>query len=262
MRRLKADEIAQALEDIPSDSDISGADDDSDLDETYRPRGELEESSSEDEEPPVPAVVDPPDVSEEEEELPEVDHLDIADVQDLPGPSGEAQPPHKRRRISGRKITTRVWTKDDLPEQEMPENVVTPRGVEGCRYEVDYFVKLFGQNNFTLLTEQSNLFRAQAMIRRNKNIPAFSEREIRQVLGILMYMSVVKMPNIRLYWKKSLRNSMVADVMSRDRFIEILAHLHLADNNLEPERDHPNYDRLYKVTVKLLVLVPVLCRKR
>ena len=59
--------------------------------------------------------------------------------------------------------------------------------MEDCRYDVDYFMKLFGQDNFDLLTEQSNTYRAAECISRNKNIPAFSEKEIRQVVGTLLY---------------------------------------------------------------------------
>jgi hypothetical protein len=35
--------------------------------------------------------------------------------------------------------------------------------------------------------------------------------------------------------------------MSRDRFKDIISVLHLSTNALQPERDSPHYDRLYKV---------------
>jgi hypothetical protein len=35
--------------------------------------------------------------------------------------------------------------------------------------------------------------------------------------------------------------------MSRDRFKDIISVLHLSTNALQPERDSPDYDRLYKV---------------
>ena len=62
-----------------------------------------------------------------------------------------------------------------------------------------------------------------------------------------MYMSIVHLPNIRLYWRASLRNEMVAGVMTRDRFEMIISCLHLSDNNLQPGPDSPVYDRLYKI---------------
>jgi hypothetical protein len=47
--RLSANQIANILDDILSDSDISGISDDSDNYESFRPRGEVASSSSEDE---------------------------------------------------------------------------------------------------------------------------------------------------------------------------------------------------------------------
>ncbi len=235
------------LADIPSDSDVSGVDDDSDLDETFRPRGEEASSDSEDEVENVTDLVEVPGPYE-----------DVQD--DDPGPYGDASAavlPHvpddaqavKRRRVSGKKVTQREWFHADLPVQEMPASTVTPRGIADSDNEVQMFMKLFGSNNISLLTTQTNLVRVQNSISRNKPVPPISEREIRQAIGILMYMSVVSMPNIRLYWKNNLRNEMVAGVMSRDRFLLIVACLHLSDNSLQPGRDSPAYDRLYKVQI-------------
>jgi hypothetical protein len=46
-----------------------------------------------------------------------------------------------------------------------------------------------------------------------------------------MYMSIVSMLNIRLFWRNSLHNNMVADVMSRDRFLMIVSYFHLLDTS-------------------------------
>ena len=94
----------------------------------------------------------------------------------------------------------RNWSEDDLPPQEMPESKLRPVDLDDCDLDVKYFLKMFGNNNLELLTVQSNLQRAKTAIEKNKNIPAFSEKEIRQCIGILMYMSIVHLPNIRLYW--------------------------------------------------------------
>ena len=145
------------------------------------------------------------------------------------------------------RVVDRNWLEEDLPPQEMPDSKVRPLHLEDCDTEVKFFLKMFGSNNLELLTVQSNLQRAKTAIEKNKNIPAFSEKEIRQCIGILMYMSIVHLPNIRLYWRASLRNEMVAGVMTRDRFEMIISCLHLSDNNLQPGPDSPVYDRLYKI---------------
>ena len=215
------------------------------------PRGEEQLTSSDEEEADDGVVEEVPEEVQDLPLLPEQHHVPVHVRQSplsgllrLLRPGGDA-PAAKRRR--GRRNITREWREDDLPPQEMPASTPKPLGMEDCRYDVDYFMKLFGQDNFDLLTEQSNTYRAAECISRNKNIPAFSEKEIRQVVGTLLYMSVVSLPSKRMYWRKSLRNNMVADVMARDRFDQIVSHLHLCDNNMQPDRDSPHYDRLYKV---------------
>ena len=215
------------------------------------PRGEEQLTSSDEEEDDDGVVEEVPEEVQDLPLLPEQHHVPVHVRQSplsgllrLLRPGGDA-PAAKRRR--GRRNFTREWREDDLPPQEMPASTPKPLGMEDCRYDVDYFMKLFGQDNFDLLTEQSNTYRAAECISRNKNIPAFSEKEIRQVVGTLLYMSVVSLPSKRMYWRKSLRNNMVADVMARDRFDQIVSHLHLCDNNMQPDRDSPHYDRLYKV---------------
>ncbi len=149
--------------------------------------------------------------------------------------------------MSAKRIVQREWSKSDLPAQEIPASIVIPRGISDSDNKVEIFMKLFGNNNITLLTTQTILVRKMATIDRNMPIPPISEKEIRQAIGILMYMSVVSMPNIRLYWKNNRRNEMVAGVMSRDRFEQIVSFFNLSDSSLQPACDSPEYDRLFKV---------------
>jgi hypothetical protein len=248
--RLSANQIANILDDIPSDSDISGLSDDSNNDESFRPRGELASSNSEDE---------PEDV---EDMGPVCDVLGpYGDVQDglLPDLEDASAPvlphiPADAQAVKRRTLVQREWYKADLPLQEMPASSVNPRDIADGENEVGIFLKLFGSNNITLLTTQTNMVRSQTSINRNKPAPAISETEIWQAIGILMYMSIVSMPNIRLFWRNSLRNNMVAVVMSRDCFLMIVSYFHLSDTSLQPGRDSPAYDRLFKVELFLFVL--------
>lgn len=180
---------------------------------------------------------------EQDETLPDIEN---PGVPLLPmGPAGADGPPVKKRRKGPRQPT--VWIKQDLPPQQMPTSTVKPKGMQDCKLDVQFFLKMFGVNNIDLLTHQTNLVRVKKSIERNRPIPAFSEKEIRQVIGILLYMSVVKLPSIQLYWRKTMRNSMVANVMFRDRFQLIFNCLHLSDNTMQPSATSPLFDRLYKV---------------
>jgi Transposase IS4 len=108
---------------------------------------------------------------------------------------------------------------------------------------VDLFMKLFGEDTIKLITIETNTIH-QSLSGRT---PPILESEIRQFLGICMYMSVVSMPNKRMYWQKDHRIAFIADAMYRDRFFEILRCLHFSDNELQPKPEDPAYDKLYKV---------------
>jgi hypothetical protein len=243
---------------------ISDIESDSGDDETYKPKAAEDDSSSDDSEPDendkghqgeIGGVGDDSD----DEILPDVDvgeplvgaagpSIDIAAAEYL-----GLQP---KRRKTARERPQRVWSQDDLPPQVMPESTVKPRGLEDCNTDASVFLKMFGANNFSLLAHQSNLIRVARTIERNKSAGAISEKEIKQVLGILMYMSIVTLPNTKMFWSAALRNEMVAGVMSRDRFEYILSCLHLSDNSLQPSSSSASYDRLYKVKITFLYHKP------
>ena len=75
--------------------------------------------------------------------------------------------------------------------------------------------------------------------------------EMPQFCGLLLWMSLVRMPSIDCYWKKSplYRNDVACKTMTRNRFQLLLANWHFADN------DEAAGDRTHKVNelTKLLV---------
>jgi hypothetical protein len=156
--------------------------------------------------------------------------------------------PSKKKPRQERKTWT--WSSGDLPPKDMPHNSVKPKGMDQCRYPVDYFLEIFGQATFELLLEQTNIHRVDV----NKKIIRISMGELRQAVGILMYMSVISMPNMRLFWKKSNNITAVSKVMTRDRFFEIVNCLHLSNNHLQPARGELGYDKLFKVRQLLTLL--------
>lgn len=57
--------------------------------------------------------------------------------------------------------------------------------------------------------------------------------ELKKILGIMGYMGMVKMPTIRHYWstKPLFKNSVVSNIMSRNRFELLLKFWHLQTMN-------------------------------
>ncbi|XP_028968650.1 piggyBac transposable element-derived protein 4-like [Galendromus occidentalis] len=65
---------------------------------------------------------------------------------------------------------------------------------------------------------------------------------MRKFLGLLMYMGLVKYPNITDYWRKDClyRNELVASAMSRNRFQLLLRFIHFSDNEEADIADRSN----------------------
>jgi hypothetical protein len=199
--------ISQALDDIPSGSDLSDIDSDSGDDETYQPKVAEDIFSSDDGEPDdadkgLLGEVGGVARDDEDETLPDIDGAEPL-VRPVEAPedvaaAGPTRPTPKRRRLA-RERPHRVWTQEDLPQQEMPESTVKPKGLEDCDTDASVFLKMFWAGNISLLTTQSNLVRVASTIERNKLADAISEKEIKQVPGILMYMSIVTLPNTKMY---------------------------------------------------------------
>ena len=73
-----------------------------------------------------------------------------------------------------------------------------------------------------------------------------NEKELLGFLGINIIMGYHKLPSRTHYWNQDhdLCVPYVADVMSRDRFGQILSHLHVNDNTAVPDN---NKDKLFKI---------------
>jgi len=54
-----------------------------------------------------------------------------------------------------------------------------PKGLENCKNEVDFFMKMMGEDNITLLTVQSNIVGNQQGIEKNRPFVPISEKEMR-----------------------------------------------------------------------------------
>ena len=71
--------------------------------------------------------------------------------------------------------------------------------------------------------------------------------EIRAVIGIILYMSVIKLPNRRMYSNSKTRVDFIASSMSINRFDKIVSVLYFDDNKYSPERNSPLYNKCFKM---------------
>ena len=163
MGLLTAAQIRQALECIPSDSDISGASNDSDGDENWLPARDRDQPESDDDDLAGEDVGPAGDIGGGAAD----DDLSDEELQGVPSTSSaSAEPVQKRARIrlpqaANKERTEWVWTHEDLPPKDMPISKVRPKNLDHCRTDVQTFLAVLGEDNIQLFTEQSNRFRVK-----------------------------------------------------------------------------------------------------
>ena len=107
---------------------------------------------------------------------------------------------------------------------------------------LDYFRMFVGIELLKLIVDESNKYAVQ----QNPNKPLnLSIEELEQWLGIVLCMSIIKLPATRLYWSRLLRVSHIADCMSCNRFEEIKRYVHFCDNYAP--KNNTTSDHLYKI---------------
>ena len=91
------------------------------------------------------------------------------------------------------------------------------------------------------ILDQSNFYATQ----KNKNLN-LRENELLSFFGINFCVGNHKLPSYKHYWKvaKDLNVPAISEVMTRDRFVEILSNIHVNNNENIPQN---NKDKLFKL---------------
>ncbi|KAE9522328.1 hypothetical protein AGLY_017274 [Aphis glycines] len=138
----------------------------------------------------------------------------------------------------------RQWRKKDETTIELPlYNENKNYNVEmfkNCKSATDIFVKLLNPI-IDHIVDQSNLYATQ-----NNKTLKLSADELMGFIGINFCMGYHKLLSYRHYWStaKDLHLQVIFEVMSRDRFSEILSNIYVNDNTAIPAN---NKDKLYKL---------------
>ena len=114
--------------------------------------------------------------------------------------------------------------------------------------ENDFYLLFVTEEMFEDIAEQTNIYAMQTLTRTrswrlNKWIPT-NKCEIKKLFGLLIWMGLVKLPEIHLYWSKdpTFAQSFPPSVMPRNRFELLLRMIHFVNN------ENANVgDRLYKI---------------
>ena len=116
---------------------------------------------------------------------------------------------------------------------------------------VDFFQLFVDNRTLGNILRETNHYACQLLQARNKDVLSWREislEELKAFLGLLICMSIHRLPSLRHYWSSDwvLGVPEFAKVMPRNRFLEIWNNLHLCDNSKMPQRGEPNFNKLFK----------------
>ncbi|KAM7438175.1 hypothetical protein ABFA07_012298 [Porites harrisoni] len=116
---------------------------------------------------------------------------------------------------------------------------------------VDFFQLFVDNRTLGNILRETNHYACQLLQATNKDVLSWREislEELKAFLGLLICMSIHRLPSWRDYWSSDwvLGVPEFAKVMPRNRFLEIWNNLHLCNNSKMPQRGEPNFNKLFK----------------
>lgn len=127
--------------------------------------------------------------------------------------------------------TTPEW----LDEQPKSRTISSP---------AQYFLNFFDDFLMEQIVDQSNLYAIQVDPSNHLNL---TRLELKQFLSIVLNMSIMNLPQTRVYWSLQLGINQMCKCMNRDRFEKIRMYIHFNDNSCMPSPGDKDFDELFKV---------------
>ncbi|XP_051167638.1 piggyBac transposable element-derived protein 4-like [Leptopilina boulardi] len=139
-----------------------------------------------------------------------------------------------------------TWSRRNVPRTDFPFNKNSGPNIPAhAKTASEIFFCLFPDSLVEKIVEETNLYARQ----KNSKQEPVTKVELLVFLGINILMGIKKLPSYRDHWSSNaqLHDSYISSLMTVNRFGFFLSHLHLNNNNNEPKKGHPNYDKLYKL---------------
>lgn len=112
--------------------------------------------------------------------------------------------------------------------------------------EIDCFGTIFDRQILSHLIAETNRYAKQ---NNSKNWNDVTLDEMKAFIGCLIVMGIHQLPALKHYWSSDpfLRVESIASVMTANRFKKIIENLHCNDNDTQPLKSDPNFDKLHKI---------------
>ena len=118
--------------------------------------------------------------------------------------------------------------------------------------ELDFFHQLFPQEMYENIARETNRYAAKQQQIANRVDPIWYDTnatEIRVYIGLLIVMSVIDLPNSKMYWAQQwlFKFPSFAAIFTRHRFDKLNQYFHINETTHNPAKGQPNHDPLCHV---------------
>ncbi|XP_039283290.1 piggyBac transposable element-derived protein 3-like [Nilaparvata lugens] len=140
-----------------------------------------------------------------------------------------------------------MWTKGNKVfsnDNEFTGDTNIPDTIRQLKTPYGFFRYIIDDSVFDLIISETLKYSLFKDINKPFKI---SMDELKRYFGILIMTSIVKLNNVRLYWNSNLGNHIIIKAMTVNRFEQIRSFLHFNDLTSMPDRDSPQFDRLYRL---------------
>lgn len=173
----------------------------------------------------------------------EDDDAETEDLQD-PQPGTSKTPQKNRKKTKGQNVT---WKKKNLVLNNeqlsfLGDSNLPPELLE-LSTPLQFFLYLFPISLMELIKEETNIYTIQ---KNPTSTMVVSVLEIQQFIGILFYMSLIRISRVTKYWSK-IGVAVIQETMSLNKFEKIRVNLHFNNTDNELPVTDENHDRLFKI---------------
>lgn len=117
---------------------------------------------------------------------------------------------------------------------------------------LDFFLLFMSSRILQNILRETNWYASQTLQAKNTDPTTWKQlsmEELKAFFGLLVAMSIHKLPCLRDYWSSNwvLSVSAFSRVMPLNRFLDIWNNVHLSDNTKMPKPGNSNFDKLFKV---------------